>query len=293
MILLAGVLSGCLAGPEPDVAAAAADALASEVAGADAQHAGRILAAVAPFVNTTRWPPGERSIEQVTLLRATSDADGGAMHVVPAFGLMVSNRLHGSDHLVVPAVMQGWGDFSGGDFGAPGSLTDDALYAATVAMAGAPADWPPLANVTARLLALQGPDGGWSWDGDGASGVDETAWVVRALVLTGHGEKILGAADFLRSRQNDEGLFSALGIGANCQSTGLAVQALRWLQEPVPAMAWRALDACRAGPGWSHRPGGAQDAWVTTDVLPAYWPDAVFALRAGPPAAPVADARAS
>jgi prenyltransferase beta subunit len=74
----------------------------------------------------------------------------------------------------------------------------------------------------------QNDDGGFNVGGRGASGIDDTASAVQALVLAGRrGGSVTRAARFLARQQNDQGGFPLTrGAAPNAQSTAYAVQAL-------------------------------------------------------------------
>jgi hypothetical protein len=288
-LALVVALAGCY-DDAPERTAVALDLVAGTVADAEHAHASRVLAAVAPFVDIDTWPlplaapVAQRVAESAPGVPDASDprnaSDAGDApappSVVALFGLSLRSALDDTRHPLLDLLTALLGDV---DLTATPSITDDAWAAASFALLRAPADEPPLANLTAALLAARALDGGWAWDAGPVGGVDETAWAVRALVLTGHADAIRGGAlAFFAAAQTQTGLYAAPGVGANCQSTGLAVQGLRWLDAAVPASAWDALDSCWTGTGWAHTPGGHADVWATLDILTAYWPDAVFGL---------------
>jgi prenyltransferase beta subunit len=74
----------------------------------------------------------------------------------------------------------------------------------------------------------QNDDGGFNVGGRGASGIDDTASAVQALVLAGRrGGSVTRAAAFLARQQNDQGGFPLTrGAAPNAQSTAYAVQGL-------------------------------------------------------------------
>ena len=79
------------------------------------------------------------------------------------------------------------------------------------------------------LVRRQGPDGGFSLAGDGASFVDETGAVLQGLAAAGRGRSPTArtAVRWLRSVQNPDGGFGqAKGHDSNSQSTAWAVQGL-------------------------------------------------------------------
>jgi hypothetical protein len=74
----------------------------------------------------------------------------------------------------------------------------------------------------------QNDDGGFNVGGSGASGIDDTASAVQALVLAGRrGGSVTRAATFLARQQGDQGGFPLVrGAAPNAQSTAYAVQGL-------------------------------------------------------------------
>jgi energy-coupling factor transport system substrate-specific component len=79
------------------------------------------------------------------------------------------------------------------------------------------------------IAAQQNADGGFSFARKGgASGIDDTAAALQAVVAAGRGGRAVArAAAFLRTRQNRDGGFPlAPGGASNAQSTAFAIQAL-------------------------------------------------------------------
>jgi hypothetical protein len=74
----------------------------------------------------------------------------------------------------------------------------------------------------------QNGDGGFNVGGRGASGIDDTASAIQALVLAGRrGGSVTRAATFLARQQSDQGGFPLVrGAAPNAQSTAYAVQGL-------------------------------------------------------------------
>jgi LPXTG-motif cell wall-anchored protein len=92
----------------------------------------------------------------------------------------------------------------------------------------------------ARLQALQNADGGWSFDGQAASGSDTNTAALCAQALVGHAVDAQRALAYLRSQQNPDGGFpysktSSFGSDSDANSTALAIGALSALGQDAAA----------------------------------------------------------
>jgi hypothetical protein len=129
---------------------------------------------------------------------------------------------------------------STGQFGADVYGHALALLAIQAVQAAPP---PPAVQ---RLLALQLPDGGWSFDGTAETGSDTntTGLVVQALVgQPGADEAVQRAAAYLQSQQNADGGFpysqaSQFGNASDANSTAAVLQALAALGISPSNPAW-------------------------------------------------------
>ncbi len=132
-------------------------------------------------------------------------------------------------------------------------LYDTQLFSnayALLALAAVGQSVPPAA--IEAVLARQGSDGSWAWDGStepGAGDSNTTALVVQALAALGraHDPAVTRALAYLRSVQAPDGAFAyqpADPLVGDANSTALAVQALLAVGEEPQSASWRfALDA--------------------------------------------------
>ena len=134
-----------------------------------------------------------------------------------------------------------------------------------------------------RWLGREGNrDGGFSFSGRGAaSGIDDTAGVVQALVAAGHrrGRTVRRAVSFLAAHQNPDGGFPLQPRGpSNAQSTAWAIQAfvaagrdpdrVRRSGSRSPLAYLRSLTAGDGSVRYS-RTSAQTPVWVTAQVLTA------------------------
>jgi LPXTG-motif cell wall-anchored protein len=111
-----------------------------------------------------------------------------------------------------------------------GDVTGHAYALLALASAGQPLP----AEAIAALERLQLPDGGWSFDGNAATGSDTntTALAIQALAAArARGEPLKRALAYLKSQQNADGGFpyaktSAFGAETDANSTAVAIQAI-------------------------------------------------------------------
>jgi LPXTG-motif cell wall-anchored protein len=134
-----------------------------------------------------------------------------------------------------------------GQYGA--DVTGHCLALLAVRSVGAAA--PPAA--IARLGALQNADGGWSFDGQAASGSDTNTTSLCAQALVAHGADAQRALGYLKSQQNADGGFpysktSSFGSDTDANSTALVIEALAALGQDT-ATARQALVALQNSSG--------------------------------------------
>lgn len=95
----------------------------------------------------------------------------------------------------------------------------------------------PVTAAARYLLEKPGEDGGFNFSGRGASGVDDTAGVIQALVAAGHRNHRVTkqALAFLRGRQGEDGGFPiGTQTQSNAMSTAWGIQAMLAMgQNPV------------------------------------------------------------
>jgi hypothetical protein len=128
---------------------------------------------------------------------------------------------------LVALIMQSY-DPTAGRYGA---TTTDHVYAL---LALASAGQPIPQGALDALGSAQLPDGGWSFDGNPATGSDTntTALAAQALIAGGvRGEPLTKALGYLKSQQNADGGFpysktSSFGSDSDANSTALVIQAL-------------------------------------------------------------------
>src|SRR6185312_9891459 len=95
--------------------------------------------------------------------------------------------------------------------------------------AGTPAGSRSVQRAARALADKQNADGGFNYSGRGASGIDDTAAALQALVaVRGSGARaVRRATSYLVAHQNADGGFALQPPGrSNSQSTAFAVQGL-------------------------------------------------------------------
>lgn len=262
LLLLGPLLAGCV-GPAPS----GADAAVAYLADQDPQEleAVLVLEATGGLVDPAAWPRGEPLLDRITVPERYPDrlrlADGVQRH-----GLDARTALD------VDLVQAAWAGHDGDQFGSAPSLVDDAWALRVLGAAGVSTADERIQDAVRRLAAAQAEDGGWSWDGGPVGDTDVTVWVIEGLAAVGglSAEARGQALRFLDRAQTASDLWGSLGVGANCQSTGLALWGYHVLAADAPEGGVVALRDCQnMDGGFPHRPGGASMLWVTADVLPA------------------------
>lgn len=261
-LVLGATLSGC-ASPPTDPA----DGTLFYLAGQDLRDstAIQVLEATVGLVDPTAWPSADGPLLDRVGSPATT---GDLLRLVRG---LAGHGLDPRDFRGTDLVAQAWEGFGDDGYGSVLSLTDDAWALRSLVAAGEdPAD-PRLQDAVARLRATQAEDGGWAWDGGPAGDPDVTAWVAEALESAGAwvGPDREAAVAFLRAPGPDGGHVGA-GVGANCQSTGLALHVLGVLGEALPSGSVAYLASCRHDDGgYRYKPDADRsDLWATLDILP-------------------------
>ncbi len=140
----------------------------------------------------------------------------------------------------LPGVISAGYDATTGHYGK--DVTGQAL--AILALAGAHAPVPPAA--AAWLVSVQGPEGGWAFDGStaaGAADTNTTAVVLQALAAAGQPGAPAGkAVAYLHGEQNPDGGFAyqqAAGTPSDANSTAAVILGLWAAGEDPTSAAWQ------------------------------------------------------